>query len=238
MRFLRLILGLALALAALGMLFWGCSESESKNPTDGGNGGGSVFDTSFVASHVSADAFDLIADSSLATATSSFEIYYGHTSHGSQIMSGLDLLENEGAISSQPTVHEVSDDLGHNGDTSWVPLTRSYLNTHPECNMAMWSWCGGCSDNTEQGINTYLSAMSALEAAYPNVIFVYMTGHLDGTGVNGNLYARNNQIRAYCEANDKVLFDFADMQLVRDLVPDQRLRLVWVCSFALLQLLS
>jgi hypothetical protein len=39
-----------------------------------------------------------------------------------------------------------------------------------------------------------------------------MTGHLDGTGVDGNLYARNNQIRQYCDENGKVLFDFADIE--------------------------
>ena len=39
-----------------------------------------------------------------------------------------------------------------------------------------------------------------------------MTGHLDGTGPSGNLYARNDQIRDYCVANGKVLFDFADIE--------------------------
>lgn len=50
----------------------------------------------------------------------------------------------------------------------------------------------------------YLSAMETLESAYPNVLFVYMTGHLDGTGPDGNLYRSNNQIRDYCVAHDKV----------------------------------
>jgi len=39
-----------------------------------------------------------------------------------------------------------------------------------------------------------------------------MTGHLDGTGEDGNLHQRNNQIRNYCLANNKVLFDFADTE--------------------------
>ncbi len=51
-----------------------------------------------------------------------------------------------------------------------------------------------------------------LEAEYPDVTFVYMTGHLDGTGEEGNLFQRNNQIRDFCLANDKVLFDFADIE--------------------------
>ena len=47
---------------------------------------------------------------------------------------------------------------------------------------------------------------------YPNVKFLYMTGHLDGSGVDGNLYLRNNQIRAWCAAHGKTLFDFADIE--------------------------
>jgi hypothetical protein len=39
-----------------------------------------------------------------------------------------------------------------------------------------------------------------------------MTGHLDGSGEAGNLHQRNEQIRAYCRANGKILFDFADIE--------------------------
>ncbi len=39
-----------------------------------------------------------------------------------------------------------------------------------------------------------------------------MTGHLNGTGEAGNLFQRNNQIRDFCAANNKVLFDFADIE--------------------------
>jgi len=169
-------------------------------------------DSTLTADHLSADDFALIPDSIFDSVRATFRIFYGHTSHGSQIMSGLNLLANEDTTYERPQFHETSDDLGHNGDTSWVPSTRAWLDANPDYNMAMWSWCGGCSDNTEQGIATYLSALNGLEEDYPNVIFVYMTGHLDGSGTDGNLYARNDQIRAYCEANNKVLFDFADVE--------------------------
>lgn len=39
-----------------------------------------------------------------------------------------------------------------------------------------------------------------------------MTGHLDGGGATGNLNLRNQQIRNYCLANNKILFDFADIE--------------------------
>jgi hypothetical protein len=54
--------------------------------------------------------------------------------------------------------------------------------------------------------------MEALENDFKNVKFVYMTGHLDGTGLTGNLHQRNEQIRTYCKTNKKILFDFADIE--------------------------
>jgi hypothetical protein len=75
----------------------------------------------------------------------------------------------------------------------------------------MWSWCGQANATPEE-IQIYLDLMSGLEADYPDVTFVYMTGHLVGTGEEGNLHQRNNQIRAHCIATNCVLFDFADIE--------------------------
>jgi hypothetical protein len=61
-------------------------------------------------------------------------------------------------------------------------------------------------------ISTYLDPMSELEEEYPGITFVYMTGHLDGTGLDGNLHERNEQIHTYCKRNDKWLYDFADIE--------------------------
>jgi len=41
---------------------------------------------------------------------------------------------------------------------------------------------------------------------------LYMTGHLTGTGASGNVNVRNNQIRNFCLANNKILYDFADIE--------------------------
>jgi hypothetical protein len=104
-------------------------------------------------------------------------------------------------------------DLGNPDRTTWASLTRTYLNgSGSNRNTVMWSWCGQASTATATDIDTYLNLMSQLETDYANVNFVYMTGHLDGSGVSGNLYARNNQIRDYARANAKVLFDFADIE--------------------------
>ena len=61
-------------------------------------------------------------------------------------------------------------------------------------------------------VDGYLSQMAALEGSYPNVTFVYMTGHLDGSGPAGTLHANNTRVRNYVKANNKVLFDFADIE--------------------------
>ncbi len=164
------------------------------------------------ADHTVVQEFDSIPSWVIDSLQSQLKIFYGHTSHGSQIMTGLDMVYAEDASYEVPTFHEISDDLGHTGDLSWVAPTRAWLDANPDYNMVVWSWCGGCSDNTEEGINIYLDAMATLEADYADVIFIYMTGHLDGGGPAGNLYLRNNQIRAYCDANNKFLFDFADIE--------------------------
>lgn len=161
-------------------------------------------------------------------AKAQLRLFYGHTSHGSQPVSGMGVLmsntpsglydfNTDGTI--QPGVLSLDDhygdmgDLGHYGDLTWAEETRTYLDgSGSDRNVVIWSWCGGVGDNTEEGINAYLEAMNQLEADYPGVTFVYMTGHLDGTGIEGNLNVRNNQIRDYCRSHGKVLFDFADIE--------------------------
>lgn len=87
------------------------------------------------------------------------------------------------------------------------------MRTHPDgnssTNQVVLSWRGGAAYTTESGVNAYLDKMNALETDYSAVKFIYMTGHLVGSEINGNLFARNDQIRGYCLANGKTLFDFA-----------------------------
>ena len=186
--------------------------SKTNNTVGDDNNIGPVMGDSLIANHYATSDFDLIPSNYRILIADSLKIFYGHTSHGSQIMTGLDMIEAENSNYAQPTIHEISDDLGHNGDTSWVPLTRTWLNANTDYNVVVWSWCGGCSDNTTAGINAYLAALNRLEADYPNVIFIYMTGHLDGTGESGDLHLHNEQIRKYCRDNNKWLFDFADIE--------------------------
>lgn len=61
---------------------------------------------------------------------------------------------------------------------------------------------------------TYLSTMSTLEAAYPGTRFVYITMPLT-TATNSDAVLRNQYneaVRSYCVANNKILFDLADIE--------------------------
>ncbi|MDY0098013.1 MAG: Ig-like domain-containing protein [Bacteroidales bacterium] len=160
-------------------------------------------------------------------AKSKLHIAYEHTSHGSQIIDGMTGLYkwkgsiyswndggSDGALDIDDHGITGSSDLGSPDWTSWAASTRTYLDNdeNNNINVVMWSWCGQVSDATESNINTYLALMSDLEEDYPDVKFVYMTGHLDGTGINGNLNQRNEQIRDYCRRNGKILYDFADIE--------------------------
>ncbi|MBN2369586.1 MAG: hypothetical protein JXO72_03790, partial [Vicinamibacteria bacterium] len=204
--------------------------------------------TPIIVDHLSTRIGD-IPVAAVINAKDTLHIAYGHTSHGSQLTSGMwDLVD---FINDHPDygAHPVHGSdytnlfLFNNGDTGgdaldlregvmagdvgyypqWVNETLSYLGdpdpitgrgvNHPEINVIIWSWCGQASGRTEQSmIDTYLAPMSQLETEYPGVRFVYMTGHLDGSGSSGNLHQRNQQIRDYCLANGKILYDFADIE--------------------------
>ena len=152
-------------------------------------------------------------------------IGYGHTSHGSQIISGMDAIESyytEGTYNWSHSGGEgelhlfegssyndgyLDHDVGYSG---WDDLTRTYLDSFPECNVIIWSWCGQVNDVDLE--THYFQRMEALEEAYPEVKFVYMTGHLEGGGPEGSLFQANQKIREYCDSNNKILFDFTDIE--------------------------
>jgi hypothetical protein len=159
----------------------------------------------------------------VSAAKTNLHIAYGHTSHGSQLIDGMTGLVsfkgaayswNNGGSGGALDLHDyaMSGDLGAPDRTSWAALTRTYLAANKDVNVIIWSWCGEVSNATESDINTYLNLMAGLENDFTNVKFVYMTGHLDGTGLTGNLHLRNEQIRNYCKANNKILYDFADIE--------------------------
>ena len=160
----------------------------------------------------------------IETAKSNLRISYGHTSHGSQLVTGINAISGfngaynftySSGYSAGVFLNDYvpSGDLGNPNRTAWAQATRDFLNRPGgnDRNVVMWSWCGQV-DGTEAEINTYLTLMNQLEQDFPNVKFVYMTGHLNGTGASGNVNQRNEQIRNYARNHNKILFDFADIE--------------------------
>lgn len=180
-----------------------------------------------------------IPEQAIVTAKQNLHIAYGHTSHGSQLTDGMTGLVafmngrgypanlyawNNGGSGGALDLHDyaMGGDVGYYPD--WVNNTRSYLGapnvstgrgtgTNADVNVIIWSWCGQVDDKYAAGTlnSEYLVPMSQLEADYPGIKFVYMTGHLDHWN-DANNKAANQFIRDFCINNNKILYDFADIE--------------------------
>lgn len=186
------------------------------------SGANDAFGAALICDHTCTD-IDKVPTSYLEGAKKKFRIAYGHTSHGSQIISGMQALQKSDPAKFGFGTNGGNDlylmdrtpggDLGNPNRTTWAQRTRELLQgSGKDLNMIMWSWCGQAGSASEKDMQTYLDLMSGLEKEFPKVKFVYMTGHLDGSGENGNLNRRNEQIRDFCKTKGKILFDFADIE--------------------------
>jgi len=176
----------------------------------------------------------------------SLNIAYGHTSHGSQLTSGmanldafmggndvyiygpggatndsiLEFYDFNGGFGGALTTSKAND-LGNPNDDAWAAATEEYLDhpNNPGTNVIMWSWCNIAGHD----IATYLLHMENLISAYSaggskgrnstnEVQFVFITGHVDGQGINGTNNLQNRLIREHCVTNNRTLYDFADIE--------------------------
>ena len=161
-------------------------------------------------------------------------VHYAHTSHGSQIVTGLSKLEqvepkykfDRFAAGSEPPSSLPCDPdalclyQGNPPETyitpedywstpSGISRTKAVADTGL-FDYSMWSWCGQQSSNSVETVQQYLATMDAFEATYPDMRFILMTGHTDGG--SETLARNNNLVRQYALAHNKVLFDFADIE--------------------------
>ncbi len=182
--------------------------------------------TAIIIDHRTADITQIPAEWLLA-ARESVVWLYGHTSHGSQLVTGGEYLRD--LIDAQrfsfvtewqtvpAQVNPPALRLADDGDWYWeseqfLSRAREYLD-RPEIsssvNAFMWSWCGQLSEEGTE-VQAYLDMMSQLQAEYPDINFVYMTGHTDG---GSSTLERNNQlIRDWVMQHNAILFDFADIE--------------------------
>jgi hypothetical protein len=213
MSFSRILL--SIGLLAMIALAAACSASE--------DGGPDPNTEAVIVNHTSI-SLSAIPSTYIDQAKQELHIAYGHTSHGSQLTTGMAGLVtfagaqysfnaggSGGALDLREGVFGTAYDLGNPNRTAWESATRTYLAQNPTINVIIWSWCGQV-DGTQAEIQQYLDLMNGLEHDFPNVKFVYMTGHTDGAPLTGNVPTRNKQIRDYCNANNKFLYDFADIE--------------------------
>ena len=208
MRYLKIFLSMLFI-----AMITGCNKESDMGPVAGDG---------FIVDH-SCTKLASIPSEWIQAAKDNLHIAYSHTSHGSQLTEGMSGLVsfkgttyswNNGGTNGSLDLHDyaMNGDLGNPDRTSWASATRNYLAANTDVNVIIWAWCGQVSDASEADINTYLNLMNELEGDFPDVKFVYMTGHLDGTGLTGNLHLRNEQIRNFCTENKKILYDFADIE--------------------------
>ncbi len=188
-----------------------------------------VFSQEIIIDHACTDITQ-IPDSWITQVKSTLRVHYAHTSHGSQITTGLERLANSNSkyryssdYCSVPTTANalnlmdgqyitdycesyITPELYWQG--SGIDITRYVLNNY-SFEISLWSWCTQLDYYSSAEALDYLDAMAQLESEYPGVTFIYMTGNAQSAEQNRE--NRNNQIRNYCRANNKVLFDFGDL---------------------------
>lgn len=226
---------LVVSLCVLFLCSCGGGGSKNTGSTDtNGSTDNPVATEAIIIDHLTTD-ISAIPEQAIVTARQSLHIAYGHTSHGSQLITGMNALRdymvsiggsspglfawNDGARDGYLDL----DDYAMGGDVGYYPQwdnnTRAYLgspdpasgrgSSHPQTNVIIWSWCGQVTDKYRSGSidSDYLIPMAQLEEDYPGVTFVYMTGHQE-INADAATKAGNQMIRDYCIANNKVLFDF------------------------------
>ena len=173
-----------------------------------------------------------IPDSWITQVKKMLKIHYAHTSHGEQITVGLEQLSNanskynyypDNCTVPVTTTHlslmdgqyydnycetYVTPELYWEGDSA-MNMTRLVLRSF-DVTISLWAWCSQLNYYSQSQAQVYLNNMAKLENEFPGVTFIYMTGNAQSEE-DQNRYDRNEQIRAYCRQNNKVLFDFADL---------------------------
>jgi hypothetical protein len=175
-----------------------------------------------------------IPDSCIQKVKQELHIAYSHTSHGSQLVSGMQALQtyntNKYSFSDGGGVNALDfddlfgmggcldlsacdGDINSDGLGNMYDMSANYLSTHSDVNVILWSWCNIAGHN----IPRYLTTMQALINNYPNVTFVFITGHANGGGVGDTSDSKNQLIRSFVynasNANKgHYFFDFSDME--------------------------
>ncbi len=175
----------------------------------------------------------LIPDQWIEKAMQDLHVAYEHTSHGSQLVTGMTSLRSFPAFGDKYNWDNNANDTDlldfhdnaipsgvdlSSGEYQWYDATRTFLNdpANAHVNIIMWSWCNIAGHD----IQYYLDKMEDLITEYGQgsvahanpVRFVFMTGHANGGGENDSSDSLNQLIRQHCNTHERILFDFADIE--------------------------
>ena len=211
----------------------GCG-SDSSSPGSITNDDPPIVTDGWVIDHTATHLASIPPDA-IEQAKNTLHIAYQHTSHGSQLITGMSCLKTYPAFGDtfawddsgrEPNALDLDDggipgcaDLSQgdvidaHGVTPWVTATRTLLDNdaNAHVNVIVWSWCSIDGHDAQR----YVDNMEILVSEYPDVLFVFMTGHAQGQSEDlavNSVHYNNELIRAHCEANDRWLYDFADVE--------------------------
>ena len=180
-------------------------------------------------------AFRKIPQSAIDKAKSDLRIAFFHTSHGSRVIDGMDGLlryktgdaekyaftSDGSVVAGKLSIDDHNADYGDlstqetlvDGHTQWYHTTKTYLDDpeHSHINVIMWSWCNPDGHDHQR----YIDNMEALIVEYPQVQFVFMTGHPNGDGEaagNNSAYYCHDLISKHCKTNNRFLIDYWDIE--------------------------
>jgi hypothetical protein len=176
--------------------------------------------------------FDDFSDAGLpaetVNAVNALKVYFAHASVGGNIVNGMSDLRSANPArykmlcpdeDGTPPATTVGGNMYHymRGNPGWsakITLFETYLAA---------GWGAGkvdiainkfCYVDQAAGFTQYRDSMVAQEALYPGTKFVYMTIPLttseDSAGYLRQVF--NQQLRAFCAANGKILIDIADIE--------------------------
>ncbi|HQI04584.1 MAG TPA: hypothetical protein PL195_04925 [bacterium] len=192
----------------------------------------------FVAGYEKAteDVFRSIPVAKINAAKEKLHIAYFHSSHGSRVITGMQGLKNykdgddtlyDFTTNGTPVAgkldiydeYEGGNDLSvkevveGNGYSQWYNETVAFLAEagNSDINVLMWSWCNPDGHNHQK----YIDDMEKLITDYPDITFVFMTGHPNGDGESetaNSAYQAHMLIRKHCEENNRFLIDYWDIE--------------------------
>lgn len=202
---------------------------------------GLIFSQGIIVDHTSTDV-SAIPNNIIDSIKQNIKFHWCGQSHSHQITAGLDSLESDfpnlnatiglvelpepngslcvmeglnwGEYAPQCSGYWVyiAPHLYWSGPKAYGNVKQTLFNCQSTINISAFEWCGELENNTSEYVQSYLDSISVYEQMYPEVTFIYTTGHAQSSGINGYTRHQNNKIiRQYCIDNNKVLYDFGDL---------------------------